>query len=121
MRFTVPANRVSFTVRDGLLVLDIVDGTPLTPVAVAPDGGSAYVAPPTPAPVELDHRHMLADPTQVISVGKRLRMWREWARLSQTDVAVKVGYSQGFISAIENEKVHPADYVVAKLLRLMGP
>jgi len=47
--------------------------------------------------------------------GRQLRLWREWARLSQLDLAMRAGMSQRHLSFIETGRSRPGSDVVMRL------
>ena len=47
--------------------------------------------------------------------GRQLRLWREWARLSQLDLAIRAGMSQRHLSFIETGRSRPGSDVVLRL------
>src|SRR3989338_2792576 len=57
----------------------------------------------------------------VIITGEYLKLLRKKARLSQTELAKKIGISQAHIAKIETGKVNPTLHTVKKILAAITP
>ncbi len=55
-----------------------------------------------------------------IALGRAIRLRREELGISQEDIALELGYEQGWISHIENKRTNPAYGTVDRLARALA-
>lgn len=55
-----------------------------------------------------------------VALGRAIRLRREELGLSQEDLALELGYDQGWISHIENGRTNPAYGTVDRLARALA-
>jgi transcriptional regulator with XRE-family HTH domain len=55
-----------------------------------------------------------------MSIGSKVRKYREIKALSQSDLAVTVGISQSIISSLESDKTIPNSIMLNKIARELG-
>jgi transcriptional regulator with XRE-family HTH domain len=55
------------------------------------------------------------DPTYVDSYGNLLKYWRNWAGVSQIDLALECDTSSRHLSCVETERAHPSRHLLLRL------
>jgi len=55
-----------------------------------------------------------------LKIGERIRIYRESKNISQFELALRIGGSQGMISRIERNKVYPSEKTIKKISKALG-